>query len=251
MKPYYEDESVQIYHGDCREVLPTLEPMDVLISDPDYGVGIDFSKGKQRGQRGHVLKGRTPGAKGLTEQEAIDLTIAALSVELTKGYACVFWAGAWPRLKRFGAAVEGADWTVRHLGVWYKPNGSGVSGHGLARRWEPWLWLVRGEAKRAGEWAHLPDCIDVARVMEHMHEGVAHPTQKPVELMRRLVRFFTLPGDTILDPFMGSGTTLRAAKDLGRKAIGIEIEEEYCEIAANRMAQAVLPFAAATGEEGA
>jgi site-specific DNA-methyltransferase (adenine-specific) len=72
-----------------------------------------------------------------------------------------------------------------------------------------------------------------------MQEGKVHPTQKPVALMRWCLESFP-NAQTILDPFMGSGTTLRAAKDLGRKAIGIEIEERYCEIAAKRMAQAVL-----------
>ena len=67
-----------------------------------------------------------------------------------------------------------------------------------------------------------------------------HPTQKPVRVFRQLIEWYTSAGSTILDPFMGSGTTLRAAKDLGRKAIGIEIEERYCEIAANRLAQEVL-----------
>jgi DNA modification methylase len=67
-----------------------------------------------------------------------------------------------------------------------------------------------------------------------------HPTQKPLELMRWCVEHYSKPHDTILDPFMGSGTTLRAAKDLGRQAIGIEIEEKYCEIAARRLSQEVL-----------
>ena len=69
-----------------------------------------------------------------------------------------------------------------------------------------------------------------------------HPTEKPVRLYREFVALFSEPGDIILDPFTGSGTTLRAAKDLGRRAIGIEIEERYCEIAAKRMEQGALPF---------
>ena len=69
-----------------------------------------------------------------------------------------------------------------------------------------------------------------------------HPTEKPTELSGHFLRLHSAPDDIVLDPFMGSGTTLRAAKDLGRKAIGIEIEEKYCEIAAKRLAQEVLPL---------
>jgi site-specific DNA-methyltransferase (adenine-specific) len=68
----------------------------------------------------------------------------------------------------------------------------------------------------------------------------SHPWPKPLPLFKKLVSHWSLDGHTVLDPFTGSGTTLRAAKDLGRKAIGIEIEEEYCEIAAKRMAQTVM-----------
>lgn len=102
---------------------------------------------------------------------------------------------------------------------------------------------------RAAELAWTNLCSSV-RIFRHRWFGLLrdsekgehwHPTQKPVELMRRCIQQAKLP-TLILDPFMGSGTTLRAAKDLGRKAIGIEIEEKYCEIAAKRMAQEVLPL---------
>jgi len=72
--------------------------------------------------------------------------------------------------------------------------------------------------------------------------NLLHPTQKPIKLMQYLIKTYSNKGDTVLDFAMGSGTTLRAAKDLGRKAIGIEIEEKYCEIAAKRLAQEVLPL---------
>ncbi len=71
-----------------------------------------------------------------------------------------------------------------------------------------------------------------------------HKNEKPMQLMGRLIRWLSDPDQTILDPFCGSGTTLRAAKDLGRKSIGVEVEEKYCEIAAKRCAQEVLDFGA-------
>lgn len=246
VEPEWTDGERSIYHGDCRTILPLVQAkVDVLMTDPDYGVGIDFSKQRQKGQRGHRMLGRHQDAIALTEEQAGELALSALSLSDVP-HGIVFWAGAWPRLQRFGAALERDGWTIRHLGVWYKPNGSGVSGHGLARRWEPWLWIARDGAKRVGEWNTIPDCIDVSRVMVHMREDAGgHPTQKPEELIRRLLRWASSPGDVIVDPFLGSGTTLRAAKDLGRRGLGIEIEERYCKIAAERMAQVALPLAQA------
>jgi len=217
-------------------VLPLIEG-DVLISDPDYGVGVNFAEPNMK-----YLSG-SRGAQ--TSKDADRLVVAVLQEARVKRNALMFWSGSWKRIEGFREAVSEGAWRIHHIGIWCKANGAGPSGNGLARRFEPWFWLEQGKGTtRKGEWAFLPDCIDVGRVVPGHREALAHPTQKPEELMRRLIRFFTTPGDTILDPFMGSGTTLRAAKDLGRKAIGIEIEEKYCEIAAKRMAQAVLPLEA-------
>lgn len=81
------------------------------------------------------------------------------------------------------------------------------------------------------------------KVFSHpMVTDKCHPTVKPLPLLNKYIQIGTKPNDIVLDPFMGSGTTLRAAKDLGRKAVGIELEEKYCEIAANRLRQSVLDF---------
>ena len=129
------------------------------------------------------------------------------------------------------------------VGAWYKRNahpGNPSSPHYS-------LEFYVGKAMSTGfSFGAIPDHIDVPQDfggavsrgerIRNKDGSNAHPTQKPIEVMKQLCG----NADTILDPFMGSGTTLRAAKDLGRKAIGIEIEERYCEIAANRMAQGVL-----------
>lgn len=230
--PYYADDSVCIIHGDARELVPLLT-CDVLMSDPDYGVGVNFSDPDRK---------YVSGSRGARNSKDAD----GLLVEVLRGSqvdrnALLFWSGSWTRIEGFREAVAEAGWRIHHLGIWYKANGAGPSGNGLARRFEPWFWLERGKGQtRRGEWKFLPDAIDVCRIVPGHQEAMAHPTQKPEELMRRLIRFFTVPTDTILDPFMGSGTTLRAAKDLGRRAIGIDLEEKWCEMAANRMRQAVL-----------
>ncbi len=115
---------------------------------------------------------------------------------------------------------------------WYRPALSSRSVTGGFNHWSP--ILVYKDCK-------FPvDCINLHAIEHSYPTGFGHPSPKPETLMRWLVEYGSDRGDIILDPFMGSGTTLRAAKDLGRKAIGIEIEEKYCEIAARRMAQEVL-----------
>jgi DNA modification methylase len=116
------------------------------------------------------------------------------------------------------------------VAVWEKPQSFGFWATPLYPHWEPiCLYGFEGKGARQDIFVSNPQSPN------------GHPTPKPLNLMRELIQIMS--DGTILDPFMGSGTTLRAAKDLGRKAIGIEIEERYCEIAANRMAQAVMELA--------
>jgi len=226
MRPYYDHGGITIYHADCRDVLCSLSA-DLLLTDPDYGVGMRY------------------GDKCLTAHEADELLRTTLTLgepRIASGHAVLFWSGSWGRIEAFRSVVASTGWSIRHLGIWYKPNGAGSSGNGLARRFETWFWLDQGRHPRRGEWQHLPDCIALNRVYPGMLEAMLHPSQKPEELLRRLIRFFSLPGQVILDPFMGSGSTLRAAKDLGRRAIGVEICEAYCEIAARRLERECLPM---------
>jgi len=195
VKPYYEDGSVTIYHGDCREVISSLPPVDLLLSDPPY-----------------------PGYEKGWDVPDVDSILA--SVKATTNV--VFWPVLLPSPL--------TDHVAEH--VWEKPNGQS--------RYHYERILVSGEAPRGAKVyrvaAILPNYTQYAR------ECVDHPTQKPVKLLRRLLKAY--PGNLTLDPFMGSGTTLRAAKDLNRSAIGIELEERYCEIAAERCSQEVLDLAA-------
>jgi site-specific DNA-methyltransferase (adenine-specific) len=104
----------------------------------------------------------------------------------------------------------------------------------------PWDWLYRSPVYTADATDGGPRLMRSVLRVRSEHGRAEHPTQKPLGIVRPLIEYSCPPDGIVLDPFMGSGTTLRAAKDLGRKAIGIEIEERYCEIAAKRMAQAVL-----------
>ena len=206
MKAYYQDEWVTIYHGDCREILPELPKVDLVLTDPPYGLNTKM----QGGTWGIKFKhGDMQDWDYLVAQSLIDLII-------TKGDHSIIWGGnnyimppsrcwlSWDKLQKLDTLADfELAWTN-----FDKP----------AKAWTE---------KR-----------------NHAEGGNVHPTQKPISLFKWCI----LKADnaqTILDPFMGSGTSLMASKELNRHCIGIEIEEKYCEIAAKRCSQQVFDL---TGE---
>lgn len=238
MKPYYEDESCVIYHGDCRELLDDLTA-DVLVTDPPYGTGYYA-----------------------TDTAALCPTLLA---QWVRRYDVVALFG-WPE-KLIGLCVTAGvvpdEWVT-----WWPTNARlrGFNLYGLWREVEcvavfgrcDWSKLRRPKAitttpmpdqdKRlpptAANDVRLGDVWrDESPNLNPNQRGRFHPNEKPVSLMRQLLA--ACPEGTVLDPFMGSGTTLRAAKDLGRQAVGVEIEERYCAVAAKRCAQEVLDLEAA------
>ena len=229
VKPYYQDDFVTIYHGDCREVLPTLRA-DAVITDPPYGVGVGYgpSYDDSRDDYWDWLRVRVAAMREAAPVVAFTHRVAAI------------------------AELPGWDWVA----VWNKQVvfGSKVGNSPLIAGWEP--ILLYGVHSLGTRTKGLPDVLNVqpqrsanqhgsvGREKWKNNQTVSHPVPKPAALYARLIEGLC-PEGTILDPFMGSGTTLRAAKDLGRKAIGIEIEERYCEIAAQRMGQEVLDLGAA------
>ena len=208
MKPYYQDSAVTIYHGDCREILPTLPKVDLVLTDPPYGMNF-------------VSNFRNVKHKPIAGDGQLDVVLIDECIKKAMRAAYVFCR--WDNLKDMPRP--------KSVLAWVKNNWSmGDLKHEHGRQWEACCFY----ANEGHEFiTRIPDVIHADRTGNHQH-----PTEKPVSLMGRLIAANV--GQTVLDPFMGSGTTLRAAKDLGRKAIGIEIEEKYCEIAAKRMAQEVL-----------
>jgi site-specific DNA-methyltransferase (adenine-specific) len=207
MTPYYEKDGIVIYHGDCRDILPQLEPVDLVLTDPPYGIGDIWQGGK-----GHGWGSADP--KKATRNEW-DNTASDLDLTLAAGKNIVIWGG------NYFPLPPSRCWLV-----WRKEStGFTLSDAELA-------WTNQDAVVRVYDHARSKLTGKAA--------DIRHPTEKPIGLIRWCIEQIKGDAQTILDPFMGSGTTLRAAKDLGRKAIGIEIEERYCEIAAKRLAQEVL-----------
>jgi site-specific DNA-methyltransferase (adenine-specific) len=211
MKPYYQDSAITIYHGDCREILPQLRRVDVVLTDPPYAIGEGYdSHGDTTGNLDVLIRDVMPHLFRLSERIAI-----------TPGVANVH---RYPKPK----------WIL----CWTTPAGAGSGPWGFCC-WQPVL-VYGKDPYLTGGLGRRPDLINHTETSPLN----GHPCAKPLKLWTKLMqRISPLANESFLDPFVGSGTTLRAAKDLGRKAIGIEIEEKYCEIAARRMAQEVLALA--------
>jgi site-specific DNA-methyltransferase (adenine-specific) len=209
-KPYYDHAGIQIYHGDCREIIPSLPPVDLVLTDPPYGM--DFQSNYRI-----VKHDRLVGDSALP----VDLILAAIAKALYASYVCCRWDNLvdMPRPKSLIAWIKN-NWSMGDLE------------HEHGRQWEA-VCFYPGPSHQFVR--RIPDVVRADRT-----GNVLHPTEKPVGLFTQIIQANV--GETILDPFMGSGTTLRAAKDLGRKAIGIEIEERYAEIAAKRLGQEVFNF---------
>ncbi len=221
-KPYWTDGKCTIYHGDCREILPTLDTKAALVlTDPPFSI-----PAKHHAANGTWL--RSWGDLLVMEPFFLDV-FRLINKAAPHGQVYVHCDGeSYPVF--YKAALD--VWPYSQLIVWYKPTGR--RGAGWKHSHELVLHL-RDELTEYTE-GFRQDVIGIMPVRTLKRE---HPAEKPGSLLSFLMEG-SPPGGLVLDPFMGSGTTLRAAKDDGRPAIGIEIEERYCEVAANRMSQAVL-----------
>lgn len=226
MKLYYERNGITIYHGDCREVLPTLPPssVDLVLTDPPFSVPLRY-------QDSSDLYLRSWGDLAVMEPFFSEV-FRELRRVAGDGQVYIHCDGdTYPIF--FKAAYS--LWAQSHLIVWYKPTGR--RGRGWLHSHELVLHLRTGGTEYAPGFRQ--DVIGVMPVRTLKRE---HPAEKPGDLLDFLAEGVPARRGVVLDPFLGSGTSLKAAQRLGLRAIGIEIEERYCEIAAKRLAQDVLPL---------
>jgi len=207
-KPYYDEDGITIYHGDCREILPQLDKVDLVLTDPPYGIGA-------AGVVGGDNCGKVKRTDDKWDDKPISQGVLMDCIDMGN-YSCVFGGN-------YYVMPAAPCWLI-----WDKERTGNFADAEMA--WTNYGCAVRLKRHR---WNGM-----IRKGNEHRD----HPTQKPLEIMEWCITLCPNNPQTILDHFMGSGTTLRAAKDLQRKCIGIEIEEKYCEIAAKRLSQSVLPL---------
>lgn len=227
IEPYYQEDDITIYHGDCREIMPSLSGVGLVVTDPPYvfGIASTAQEGKAGGW-GDLMNSASWYALLLGEFQRLCAN--------QQGAAWIF--NSWRSFPVLARAAYEARWPIESLLVWDKcwigpggPNGLRPSyelvalfrcaGFSIPNRGLPDIWREKWASARPN----------------------GHPAEKPLPLMARLITESAVDGP-VLDPFMGSGTTLAAAKRIRHQAIGIEIEERYCEIAAERLRQSVLDF---------
>jgi len=205
-KPYYESGGITIYHADCRQVLPFLPRFDLLLTDPPYGIG-----DKWQGGSGHGWGKADTQKEVRNEWDACVPPSWLVQMSIDTAEKAIVWGGNYFDLP-----------PARCFLVWSKPERN----------------FTLAEAEYA--WTNIDN---VARVCDYRRSDPDrnHPTQKPLGVMRWcLSQNWCREVETVLDPFMGSGTTLVASKLEGRRCVGIEINEAYCEAAAKRLSQGTL-----------
>jgi site-specific DNA-methyltransferase (adenine-specific) len=241
--PYYQDDAVTLYHGDCREILPTLEPESVTLlwTDPPYGHAnhsdddLNSRLNAHRGLADQPIENDGADAMREVVHAALLLAVPLLRADYYCCCCCCGGGGPRPTFAWLAERMDRDGLTFFHSVIWDKVN------PGLGWRYRRQHEMVMVAHREGGRlaWAKgdyaQPNVIAISKPRTGNH-----PNEKPATLVHGFVDRHTAPGEFVLDPFAGSGTTLRAAKDLGRKAVGIEIEERYCEIAAKRCAQEVL-----------
>lgn len=207
--PYYEEEGITIYCGDCRDILPLLRDTDLVVTDPPYG--INYSSGHGATWQKTTIAGDN------------DVT---LRDEVIDHFHDVAAFGSWktPPIKNVRGAL-----------VWNKGPAFGMGD--LRFPWKPSFDLIFIKGSR---WVGRREegVLSGPVVVSWESRGRMHPNQKPIWIFQHLIAKHV--SGTVVDPFMGSGTALLAARNLGRKAIGIEIEQKYCDIAIDRLRQEVL-----------
>lgn len=226
--PYYDHAGITIYHGDCREILPLLGRFDLLLTDPPFGIGLTKKTSDFRDSK-YFDDGVGAAASTLYRDDyehVRGLIAEVIPLALTLADRALIFSGQ----RMLWAYPEPAA-----MGTVYLPNGAGRCAWGFQCA-QPILFYGKDPMLQDGKGAR-PNSF---RTEQPNGERIDHPCPKPLRWMQWAVERASRPGELIVDPFMGSGTTLLAAKNHGRRAIGIDNVEKFCRLAVKRLAQEVL-----------
>lgn len=241
MKPYYEQDDIQLFLGDCREVLPTLDRVDVVITDPPYSEHV-HSKSRRGltvthvgGRRDEISERRELGFDSLSSE--LMAFAASQFSRLVRRWIAVFCDIESSHLWR--EALE-ADGRIEYLrtAAWHKVGGAPQFTGDRPAVWGEAIVLSHPQGRKHWNGGGKQGIYSFPTAIDRNRNGRderLHTTQKPIRLMLELVGDFSEENELILDAFAGSGTTLVAARQLGRRAIGIEMSEVECEKTAKRL----------------
>jgi|ETNvirnome_2_130_1030620.scaffolds.fasta_scaffold01408_15 DNA modification methylase len=246
----YVDESVALVQGDCMEILPQLqaESIDLVLTDPPFGLNYNTLR-DMASRREAIFQGTTNGAprpiqgdsRADFEQGMKEWFPAFKRVLKRGGCCCCCCCGGGGPQPIFAEMTLAMDACMEFLQavVWAKPG----LGMGLRYRRSYEFMLIAKKAGAALRWNNtskdVSNVVDFRKIIPAAHQ---HPTAKPETLMSHFIQLHSFPDDIVLDPFAGHGPTLRAAKDLGRKAIGIELDEDHIPAIVQRLQQETLAF---------
>lgn len=227
--PYYSHSGITIYLGDCREILPQLPSCNAVITDPPYGVGLEAKRAHSGHGRGVVTVRKGSYSFDDTPEYVSAVVVPVIQQCRTKADAVALTPG------------------IRNLWLYHPADDVGCFYSGAGTGMGKWGFTCCHPILYYGSDPYLAKCLgsrpnSCGQTYPNDANEVDHPCAKPIRMMMWLVNRVTLEGGTVIDPFTGSGAILLAAKELRRKAIGIEIEEKYCEIAAKRLSQEVFQF---------
>ena len=235
-------DGITLYHADCRDVLPLLGKVDLVVTSPPYNQRIDTFKPSGMHKETAWVDNISSGySDSMPEDEyqkwQADVLVMCYGAIRETGSVFYNHKVRW----RDGVMIHPLTWIptdgvrLRQEIIWARDGSCTLNARMFGPSDERIYWIAKGRHK----WNQ--ECVGFLTVWKiNSKRFKSHPCVYPVEIPRRCIMATTDKGDTVVDPFTGSGTTLRAAKDLGRKAIGIEIEEKYCKIAAERLRQEVL-----------